>query len=83
MTPAERQQRSLAAHASWARTHDRTQRTQPARDGLEATIASRYDIPADLPAAEYAVRIESARRAYFRTMAAKSRRVRAARKAAS
>jgi hypothetical protein len=66
----------LAAHASWARTSDRTARTAPAREGLEARIARQYGISHDLPPAEYAIRIESARRAYFAGLARKSARAR-------
>jgi hypothetical protein len=81
MSPEQRSLRaSAAAHASWARTANRSARVLPANRGLEARIAKEYGIPADLPAAEYAVRIESARRAYFRSLAAKSAKTRARRK---
>lgn len=81
MTPEERSaQASIAAHAQWARTPNRAARLANAHAGLEARIARDYGIPADLPAAEYELRIRSARRAYFRTLAQRSVKARAARK---
>lgn len=81
LTPEQRSFRAAtAAHAMWARCPDRSARVRPANAGLEASIARRYGIPADLPPAEYAVRIESARKAYFRRLAAKSVKARASRK---
>lgn len=88
MTPGEQrtpEQRSFqaatAAHAMWARCSDRSGRVRAANRGLEARIAREYGIPADLPAAEYATRIESARKAYFRSLAQRSAKARARRKA--
>lgn len=82
MTPEQRLSRAtLAAHASWARTTDRSARVRPANKGLEQRIARDYGIPLNLPAAEFAVRIESAKKAYFRSLASRSAKARAARKA--
>lgn len=72
MTPEQRAQRSLAAHASWARTTDRSARSAPGFDGLEARIAREFGIPDDLPVAERAVRMKSAKSAYFRRLAMRS-----------
>lgn len=81
MTPEQRSLRaSTASHAFWARCPNRSAHVLPANRGLEARIAKEYGIPADLPPAEYATRIESARKAYFRSLAAKSAKARARRK---
>lgn len=81
MTPEQRSFRaSIASHASWARCNDRSARVLPANRALERRIAQEYGIPEGLPPAEYAARIESARSAYFRSLAARSAKVRRARK---
>lgn len=51
-------------------------------DDVLPTIRQRgsYGIPADLPPAEYARRMDSARSAYFRSLAARSAKTRARRK---
>jgi hypothetical protein len=81
--PTPRSERSLrasaAAHASWARTADRSARTAPAHDGLEQRIAREYGIPDDLPEDQRALRLANAKKAYFASLALKS--VRARRKA--
>lgn len=74
---------SAAAHASWARTPNRTARTAPAREGLEARIAREYGIPDDLPPAEYEKRLANARKAYFGALALKSAKVRRQRRGAA
>lgn len=81
MTPQEQRsfQAATAAHAMWARCPDRAHRLRNAHAGLEARIARDYGIPDNLPPAEYALRIESAKKAYFRSLAAKSAKRRAAR----
>lgn len=82
MTPQEQRsfQAATAAHAMWARCPDRAHRLRNAHAGLEARIAREFDIPADLPPAEFALRLESAKKAYFRQLAAKSARARARRR---
>lgn len=81
MTPEQKSaQASIAAHAQWARTPNRAARLANAHAGLEARIARDYGIPADLPPAEYEQRIQSARRAYFKTLAQRSVKARAARR---
>lgn len=62
MTPAQQTQQRLAVNASWARTQNRTARTEPARQAAERRLAEKYDIPADLPPREYALRMQAARR---------------------
>lgn len=85
-SPERSIQHSIAAHAMWARTPDRAARLANAHAGVEARIARDYGISADLPADQYAQRIESAKRAYFRSLALKSvqaRRRKAAERGAS
>ena len=82
MTPEQRRLRaSAAAHAQWARCPDRAARLRAAHQGLERRIAREYGIPDNLPPAEYAIRLESARRAYYTAMALRSSMKRAKRKA--
>lgn len=81
MTPAQRSQRArIASHASWARTPDRSARAAKGSAGLDERIAREYEIPADLPATEYAIRLASARKAYFGRLATLSAKARAARR---
>ena len=65
---------SIAAHESWAATPDRTARTAPARQALEAKFLAEADGDP--------IRAEHLRRAHFKRLALKSAQVRAARKAA-
>jgi hypothetical protein len=69
-------QRSLnaraAAHSSWAKTPDRSRRTAPAREAMLARFEREVDPDGTLPPAERARRADSARRAYFLALAAKS-----------
>lgn len=81
MSPEQRAQRVAAAHASWARTTNRVGRLTNAHAAAEARIAREYGIPDDLPPAEYATRIESAKKAHYRRLALKSAKARARRKA--
>jgi hypothetical protein len=64
--------KSAAAHESWAATTDRTARTQPARDALEAKFLEQADGDP--------VRAEHLRQAYYLRLAAKSVAARRARK---
>lgn len=58
----------LGAHESWARTTDRTRRTQPGRDALEAKFLAE--------AGGDPVRAEHVRKAYFTRLALKSAQAR-------
>lgn len=77
MTPQERSLRGqIAAHASWARTPDRSARTAPARKALLDKFEQEVDPDGTLPPAERAKRAENARKAYFRRLALKSAQAR-------
>lgn len=79
-TPAERSLRGrMAVNTSWAKTPDRTARTQAARDKFEARFEREVDPDGVLPPKELARRVASARRAYFANLgrqSAKSGRLR-------
>jgi hypothetical protein len=64
--------KSAAAHESWAATADRTARTKPARDALEAKFLEQADGDP--------VRAGHLRQAHYLRMAAKSVAARRARK---
>jgi hypothetical protein len=70
-TPA---QSRIAAHASWARTADRGARTAPARAGLDAKFAreAREILGPDASDRQVADAAESARKAFYLSMAARS-----------
>jgi hypothetical protein len=83
-TPGQRSLQARAAvHTSWAKTTDRSRRTAPAREAMLARFERQVDPEGVLPAAERAVRAESAKQAYFLDLSRKSaesrRRKRAAR----
>lgn len=68
-TPEERSLAgSIAAHTSWARTVNRTERTAPARAGLEAKFLREADGDPQ--------RAESLRKAYYQRLALKSAKAR-------
>ena len=73
-----RAQRTAAAHARWARCENRSEAARPGAEGLDRTLAAKYNIPLDAP--DFAVRIANARKAYMGSLAVKS--VTARRKAA-
>jgi hypothetical protein len=81
MTPAERSIRAkLGAHAQWAKTEDRTERTASARAGFYRRFENQVDPDGVLNPAERAKRAENARQAHMLRMAlasAKARRLRA------
>jgi hypothetical protein len=80
MTPAQRQMRAqVASHASWAQTVDRTARTAPARKAALDRFERQVDPEGLMDPATRAQMAESARRTYFRALAYKSSRARAAR----
>lgn len=61
-----------AAHQSWANTPDRTARTEKARAAAMAKFERQVDPDGVLPVQERRQRAESARKAYFLMLAAKS-----------
>lgn len=82
MTPEQKSaQARQAAHASWARTPNRSSRTAPAHEGLEAYICRKYGVSENARGPERAKQIASARRAYFQALAARSVKKRAERRA--
>lgn len=62
----------LAAHASWAKTQNRTARTFAARQGLLEKFEREVDPDGVLPLDVRMRMAESARRAHYRRMAMKS-----------
>jgi hypothetical protein len=80
LTPAQRVLRArLAAHASWAKTADRTARTKPAADAFMARFEREVDPDNLLDPAERLRRAESAKKAYFQRLALASSRARSGR----
>lgn len=76
LTPEQRRLRArIAAHASWARTTDRSARTAPARAKALDNIDSTVHDPS-LSADERQRRIMSARKAHFAQLALRSARAR-------
>jgi hypothetical protein len=77
LTPAQRALRArAAAHSSWARTGDRTARTQPGRDAFMRRFEEQVDPKGKLSPAERARRAEQARKAHFAQLALRSSRAR-------
>lgn len=83
MTPAERRQWSqIGADISWANTPDRTKRTAPAREGLQARFEREVrEKHGELPPDAFAKCVESARRAYYRRIGLKGVKAKAAKAA--
>jgi hypothetical protein len=82
LTPAERSLRArIAAHESWARTDDRTARTEPARKAALDRFERQVDPVGKLNPAERARRAEHAMRAHMTRIALKSAQARRRRKA--
>jgi len=76
-TPAERTMRAqLGAHAQWARTEDRTARTQAARDGFYARFERQVDPEGLLPPEERQRRAAHLRKAYMLRLSLASARAR-------
>lgn len=70
MSQTERKLRAqVAAHTSWANTHDRTKRTEAGRQALNDKFAREVDPDGVLSPAERARRAESARKAHFARLA--------------
>lgn len=72
----------IAAHESWARTEDRSARTQAARDALLRRFEDQVDPDRVLPADVRAARADSARRAHYQRLALKSAQTRRAKRTA-
>jgi hypothetical protein len=80
MTPAQRTLRAqIAAHTSWANTSNRAARTAAARIAAMDRFAKQVDPDGVLSPDERARRAESAKKAYFLRLAAKSAKARARR----
>lgn len=62
----------IAAEASWARTHDRTARTRPAREAFLNRFEKEVDPDGTLPPEERRQRAEHAKRAYMLRLAKRS-----------
>lgn len=60
---------SIGAHESWARTPDRSARTQPARDAFNARFERQADPDGRLLPEERARRAEHLRKAYYARLA--------------
>jgi hypothetical protein len=69
----------IAAEASWARTHDRTARTRPAREAFLNRFEREVDPDGALPPEERRQRAEHAKRAYMLQLAKRSAAARKAR----
>ena len=77
LSPEQRSLRSrMAAHTSWARTADPTERTRPAREAFMRRFEDQVDPERKLSQAERRRRAEQARKAHFIELALRSSRVR-------
>jgi hypothetical protein len=82
LTPEQRMLRaSIAAYAMWSREADPSARTAGARQAFLDRFEREVDPNGELQPAERARRAECARKAYFKSLALKSARKRAARAA--
>jgi len=66
----------IAAHTGWALTPDREVRTRPAREAFLARFERHVDPDNILTSRERHLRAESAKRAYFQSLALRSAKVR-------
>jgi len=84
LTPEQRSLHArLASHASWARTEDRSARTEKARRAFLDRFEREVDPDGQLEPAERARRAEHARKAYMTGLALKRSRAARARRAAA
>lgn len=72
MSTGRRLTAQVAAHTKWAHTADRSAATAPARTAFLDRFEREVDPAGVLPPAERAIRAESAKKAYFLRLAAKS-----------
>ena len=70
---------SIASNTRWANEPDRTAATSPARAAFDRRFEDQVDLDRALPSAERARRVDSARRAYFMSLALKSAQTRSKR----
>lgn len=68
----------IAAHESWAKTVNRTARTQPARDALRAKFAAEVDPDGLMDPDTKAKAVDNAISAHYRRLAQKSAEARKA-----
>lgn len=73
---------TVAAHARWARTEDRTSATLKARQAAADRFEKQVDPDGKLPPATRAKLAASARKAFYQKMALRSAQVRRERQAA-
>lgn len=71
----------IAAHTSWAKTVDRSARTQPARQALMNKFATEVDPEGRMDPVTKAKAVESAIKAHYRRLALASAEARRARRA--
>jgi len=84
LSPTERKLRAMsAAHESWARTENRTARSQHGRDAFRRSFANKVDSEHKLSEAERTKRGESAFKAHMARIAFKSAQARRLRNATS
>jgi hypothetical protein len=77
MNRAERRLRSqIGAHTSWANTENRSERTRPAREGLEDKFVREADPDNKLTPPERAKAAKNLRSAHYARMSLKSAQVR-------
>jgi hypothetical protein len=83
MTPEQRALYGrIGAHTRWAKTDDRSAATAPARKAFADRWEKQVDPDGLLSPRDRAVRAQNAKKAYFLSLAAKSAKARARRKAA-
>lgn len=76
-TPNDRVlQARIAAHASWAKTPDRAERTRKAREALVSRFEKQVDPDGTLDPAERSRRAEHARKAHYTRLALRSAQAR-------
>jgi hypothetical protein len=82
LSPEQRRIRAgIAGNIGWARTEDRSARTQPGRDALRRKFEDEIDPERKLPPDELAKRVENLRKAYYQRLALASSKARQARAA--
>jgi hypothetical protein len=69
---AKNMNKRIAAEVSWARTHDRTARTRPAREAFLGRFEKEVDPDGTLPPDERRQRAEHAKRAHMLQLAKRS-----------
>jgi hypothetical protein len=81
MSDSEKRLRAqIAAHESWARTEDRTERTERGRRAFEARFERQVDPDGTMAPSARVQAAESARKAYYAKLALKGVQARRARR---